>query len=417
MADSETTIVLGQSGLGAPPRLAQIGREWVDGKLGRDVVIDFAHPHRIVVFGKVSTGKSHTLGVLTEEIALQEAGRVIVLDPLGTFWGLARPSSERKLCKQWNLTPRAFPAKIFSLKGALPGDFDHREVTQFAFHGADLSVDEYLRILDIDPQSQMANVVQVGLVEMNKRIGRQQHSEAYSLDELQTIMIRGFKGNIHPTSQKSLQARFLRTKSWDIFDADLPSMDTVVSADGLSVAAVGWIRFLPKHLPHELLFGVVSDALLRAKYRLLFDELKKRTAAMQGGRSKYVPQRSWLILDEAKWFIPPEKANRTRKIVEQYVEQGRNLYASVIIATQSPELIDPAVLSQTDVVIAHRLSTHENMKALAQRVRSQTPSQINDLLNDLPTEPGFAAGFDDTRDEPVVFKVRPRLSLHIGGDI
>jgi hypothetical protein len=417
MADSETTIILGQSGLGTRPKLASIGREWVDGKLARNVVIDFAHPHRIAVFGKVGTGKSHTLGVLTEEIALQKAGRVIVLDPLGTFWGLTRPSPERKLCEQWGLTPHAFSATIFSLKGALPGGFKQGAITQFAFHGADLSVDEYLRLLDIDPQTQMANVVQVGLVEMNKRIGRQQHSKEYSLDELQTIMIRGFKGNIHPTSQKSLQARFLRTKSWDIFDADLPSVDNVVSADGLSVAEVGWLRFLPKHLPHDLLIGVVSDALLRAKHRLLFDELKDRTATMQSGSRSHVADRSWLILDEAKFFIPPDKTSRTRKIVAEYVEQGRNLFASVIIATQSPELIDAAVLSQTDVVIAHRLSTHENMKALSKRVRSQTAGQINDLLNDLPAEPGFAAGFDDTRNEPVVFKIRPRISLHIGGDI
>jgi len=419
MVDTDNRIVLGHSDPSTATSLAQVGREWANGELRREVCIDLAHPHRIAVFGKVGTGKSHTLGVLIEEIALQDAGSAVVLDPIGIYWGLLHPSDEKKLCKTWGLVPRKFDARIFTLKGALPGGFSSAEVQEFAFHGANLSVDEYLRLLNIDTNTQMASVLQVGLVEMNKRIAREQHPKDYSLDDLQTVMLRGFKGNIHPTAQRSLNARFIRTKSWDLFDTRLPAIDSVVARAGLSVATVGWIRFLPPEFPHELLFGVVSDALLRAKHRLLFEELKARTAALHRDRRVHnqAAERSWLVLDEAKFFIPPGATGRTREIVAEYVEQGRNLYASLIIATQSPELIDAAVLSQTDVVIAHRLSTHGNMKALAERVRSRTPSQISDLLNSLPVEPGFAAAFDDTRDEPVVFKVRPRLSYHPGGDI
>jgi hypothetical protein len=60
-----------------------------DGSAGAPVGIDLDRPHAMCVVGKRGSGKSHTLGVLAEELADVRGVTPIVLDPMGAFDGLA----------------------------------------------------------------------------------------------------------------------------------------------------------------------------------------------------------------------------------------------------------------------------------------------------------------------------------------
>jgi DNA helicase HerA-like ATPase len=60
-----------------------------DGSDGASVALDVDAPHAGLVVGKRGSGKSHTLGVLAEELARAAGVAPILVDPMGAFGGLA----------------------------------------------------------------------------------------------------------------------------------------------------------------------------------------------------------------------------------------------------------------------------------------------------------------------------------------
>jgi len=59
-----------------------------DGSHGVPVRVDVDRPHAGLVVGKRGTGKSHTLGVLAEELARADGVAPVVVDPMGAFEGV-----------------------------------------------------------------------------------------------------------------------------------------------------------------------------------------------------------------------------------------------------------------------------------------------------------------------------------------
>jgi DNA helicase HerA-like ATPase len=410
--ENEEAIILGRTGDETGSKLAYLGKEYIDGALGAKVYLDLSLSHRIMVFGQTGQGKSYTLGVLAEEVTDNKAGDVLVLDPLSVFWALTKPNDKAEIEKHWGVRAKKYQASLFALKGCLLTGFTD-VVTEFAFHGHELAVDEILRVLKIDPVTQMANAIQTGIIRISDRIERGLQKKGYSLDDIERETFRGYREVIHPSTRNALRARFLTTKSWRIFDTRYPSLEDVVSHKGLSVLLAGWVRHLGKDLPHSTLFEILGDAVIRARYRLIEQEYFGRMERLQAG-DEVKQQPSWLILDEARDFVPPNKSTRTREIIERWVEQGRNYRASIAVATQSPELIDERVIAQSDIVISHRLKTHDNIRSLTERIRGLPPSVVRGLLEDLPAQPGFAVVFEDTMDAPLAIKIRNRKSFHPG---
>jgi len=68
---------------------ARLGRYRArDGSGGASVDLDVERPHAAAVVGKRGTGKSHTLGVVAEELADAAGVTPILVDPMGAFGGL-----------------------------------------------------------------------------------------------------------------------------------------------------------------------------------------------------------------------------------------------------------------------------------------------------------------------------------------
>jgi len=60
-----------------------------DGSPGAPVELDLETPHAVVVVGKRGSGKSHTLGVIAEELLGTAGVTPVVADPMGVFGGLS----------------------------------------------------------------------------------------------------------------------------------------------------------------------------------------------------------------------------------------------------------------------------------------------------------------------------------------
>jgi DNA helicase HerA-like ATPase len=102
------TFVLGRDDGDGP--VADVGvYRALDGSRGAPVALDLDRPHAVAVVGKRGYGKSHTLGVLLEELAAAPGLAPVVVDPMGTFAQLAEADG---ITATATATPTVDPAAL-----------------------------------------------------------------------------------------------------------------------------------------------------------------------------------------------------------------------------------------------------------------------------------------------------------------
>ncbi len=172
--------------------------------------------------------------------------------------------------------------------------------------------------------------------------------------------------------------------SWGVFDDDgLTATDlggsevTVVDVSRLDAAAMNAV------------VSGIGDVLYRARV----DETIARLP--------------WLLLDEAHAFFDGVAASTLRTILTR----GRTPGVSLVAATQRPSAIPDVGISQSDVVVSHRLTSLADIEAL-ERAR---PSYVQSSLADrMPTAPGEVVVVDDATETVHAATIRRRDTPHGG---
>jgi hypothetical protein len=86
---------------------------------------------------------------------------------------------------------------------------------------------------------------------------------------------------------------------------------------------------------------------------------------------------------------------------------------SLVAATQRPGALPGVAISQSDLLIAHRLTAVADVEALG----DATPTYLTGTLRDrLPTAPGGAVVVDDATESVHGVQVRRRETPHGGAD-
>jgi len=96
------------------------------------------------------------------------------------------------------------------------------------------------------------------------------------------------------------------------------------------------------------------------------------------------------------------------------VREGRQPGISLVLASQQPGKIHTDVMTQSDVVIAHRLTAQVDVEALEQLTQTYMHEGLNEQLARLPKNTGSAVVFDDDNERVFAIKVRPRITWHGG---
>ena len=172
--------------------------------------------------------------------------------------------------------------------------------------------------------------------------------------------------------------------SWDYFDAD---------ADGVASLLDG---------------GAVLDctrsrgAALRAVVFAVAEALYRMALAGDGSA---LP---WLLVDEAHACASGVAADA----VETLYTRGRAPGASVVLATQRPSVLPGVAVSQSDFVVAHRVTSRADVDALA----ATRPTYLDGTLaSRLPENRGEALVVDDATESAYTIRVRERRTEHGGG--
>jgi hypothetical protein len=123
----------------------------------------------------------------------------------------------------------------------------------------------------------------------------------------------------------------------------------------------------------------------------------------------------WLIVDEAHEFLPNDGVTPATAPLTTILREGRQPGISLVLASQQPGKISTDVITQSDIVIAHRITSEVDIDALGKLMQSYMRQDLNRQLDDLPRDSGAALVFDDTNERMYAVLVRPRMSWHGGG--
>jgi len=185
---------------------------------------------------------------------------------------------------------------------------------------------------------------------------------------------------------------------------------TVLDLSTFASADAGWNV-------KSLVIGLVATKLFSSRVMARRAEEVQELAATL----RYAPRESvkkeplvWIAVDEAHEFLPSAGKTAATDPLVTLLREGRQPGISLLLASQQPGKIHTDVLTQSDVVIAHRLTAKIDTDALAALVQSYMRAGLDVVLNDLPREKGAAVVMDDTNEKVYPVRIRPRFSWHGG---
>ncbi|OYR39300.1 ATP-binding protein [Halorubrum sp. Eb13] len=323
-----------------------------DGSAGAPVGVDADRPHAGVVFGKRGTGKSYTLGVLAEGLADASGVSAVVVDPMGVFGGL-RNAGGRVVDPA--VRPTAIPA------AAWPD------------------------LLGLDPTSGPGGVVWRAVAEATRDAGVAGDTGA---DAVSVADLRGRVAEADaPADARRAAANHLRlAASWGVFDADAPPIASLATDGAPTVLDLAGVP------------EAAAAAVVRAVARGLYD-------ARIDGDCDRLP---WLLVDEAHAFFGGVADPALRTLLTR----GRAPGVSLVCATQRPGALPSVAVSQSDLLVCHRLTAERDVARLAE---ADATYLAGDLASRLPTGTGEALVVDDATETAHTLRVRERRTPHGGG--
>ena len=122
----------------------------------------------------------------------------------------------------------------------------------------------------------------------------------------------------------------------------------------------------------------------------------------------------WIFIDEAHEFLPREGKTPATDALVQLLREGRQPGLSLVLATQQPGQIHRDVMTQSDIVISHRVTAKPDIEALNEIMQTYLLQNIQQQIDELPSLKGSAIILDDNSERIYPIRVRPRFTWHGG---
>ena len=388
--------------------------------LSNKIFLDVAKSHVVLVSGKRGSGKSYTLGVIAEEISnlpksvSQNIGSLI-FDTMGIYWTMKFANEkDRELLENWELKGKTLPVKVFVpfghydsyIEKGIPVD------TKFALDTMEMSAEDWILMFGlnmIDPISVLIQRI------INSLIESEEEYEIYDIIE-----------RIKTDHQSSVESRiaaiglFEAADTWGIFakEGEKPTrVEDLVNAGKTTVLDLSVYSSVGAFNVRALVISLVSRKIFKQR----MDARKKeeiqavsRGFEFLGAEEKKEYPLVWIIIDEAHEFLPQDKKTIATDSLIQLLREGRQPGISLVLATQQPGKIHTDVMTQSDVVISHRVTSQPDVTALNQIMQSYLLDTIKKYLDDLPTLKGSAIILDDNSERIYPMRIRPRFTWHGG---
>jgi DNA helicase HerA-like ATPase len=373
------------------------------------IYIESNRSRAILICGKRGSGKSYTMGVILEELYGQENTLVIVIDPLRNFYTMSRANEDQEDdLYRWNLSPRGTPVRLL-----IPGDPVKRygkkvidalqsqgvQVESFRINPGDLAPDTWLDLFNLSLTEPM------GLA-LYRSVSQLRHAQEvyFSLEDLIDKVKKSSRAK--ETTTEALLARLeVALDEWDLFSSYYKEVTEIFDVQAVNVIDVGVLGSSRFGLRNLVVLILTQDLFRKRSQARLQEELGLPTG---------VPK-VWLAIDEAQEFVPSGRTSLSKESLIQWVKEGRQPGLSLIAATQQPAAIDRELLSQCDLVLAHKVTTSDDVDALNRLSHNYMASELKQYLRQINRK-GEALLVDDEEEVVKVAEIRPRRSRHGGAE-
>jgi intein/homing endonuclease len=377
--------------------------------------------HSFIANGIIShnSGKSYSLGAIAEELSNlpPEAARniaPIIFDTMGIFWTMKyKNEKDKPLLEKWALETKNLPVKIFVPFGK---EVDYREKNipfdkTFALKASELNAEDWITIFNL----QMTSLTGVLLSRVIAKLQETKHS--FTLDDIQSAIHSDRESN--KDTKEIVSSLFLAAATWGIFSTSKEGTEIsdLVNAGKTTILDVSIYSSVGAFNVRALVISLISRKLFNTR---MDARKKEELEALQHGQDylAYKTTRKeplvWIFIDEAHEFLPRDDKTPATDALVQILREGRQPGISLVLATQQPGQIHKDVMTQSDIVIAHRLTAQPDIESLNQIMQTYLLANIKQQIDDLPRETGAAIILDDNSERIYPVRMRPRFTWHGG---
>ena len=387
--------------------------------LSNKIWMDIARSHVILVAGKRGGGKSYSISAIAESLSAlpqEEAKNIapLIFDTMGIFWTMKYPNEKDSLLlKEWDLKPKSLPVKIFVPFGKA-AEYDKKSIPYdetFALKPGQLNAQDWLSIFNL-------NMITLPGVLIEKTITHLQSKEGnYTIsDILEKIK---HDSSASSESKQIVSGLFQAAQTWGIFSQTKEGTEIkdLVTAGTTSILDISVYSSISGFNIRALVISLVSRKLFQDRMSARKSE---EIEAIRHGQDylSYTTKRSdplvWLFLDEAHEFLRKDEKTPATDALVQILREGRQPGISLVLATQQPGQIHKDVLTQSDIVLSHRVTAAPDIEALNQIMQTYLLSNIKQQLDNLPRLKGSAILLDDNSERIYPIRIRPKFTWHGG---
>jgi len=360
---------------------------------------------------------SYTLGVIAEALSTlekQSAENIasLIFDTMGIFWTMKYENNkDAVLLAEWGIQARNVPVKVFVPFGFFQEYKDKGiEVDEeFALKISELSSSDWVSLFEM-------NFIQQEAVLIENVIDSLKIRSSFGFEDIRQEIRT--KKNFNQKIKNAVLTLFDAAEGWGVFSENKGTkISELISGGETSIIDLSMYTSIGGFNVRGLVIGLVC--------KKLFDERivarrNEEIQTIQHGLDYlyFSPIRKmplvWVFIDEAHEFLPRDGGTPASNALIQLLREGRQPGISIVLATQQPGKIHTDAITQSDIVISHRVTAEQDMKALNEIMQSYIYEGIKGKMNSLPRLKGSAIILDDNSERIYPMKVRPRFTWHGG---
>ena len=393
-----------------------VSMESIEGKF---TVYDICVPenHNFIA-NDVIVHNSYTIGTIAEALSdlnSEESANIapLIFDTMGIFWTMKyKNMKDSDLLEEWGLKSKNVPIRVFA-------PFGHYQ--EYKDKGVNVDAEFSIKISELEPTDwvslfELKFTDSIAVVIESVISGLKESKKSFSFEDIYDLINRA--KNIEQNVKNSAIALFDAAKTWKVFDEkNGTSVRDLISAGETTVIDLSMYASLGTFNVRALIIGLVSKKIFNERMSSRKDE---EIQAIQHGMdyARYRIKREmplvWIFIDEAHEFLPREGKTPSTDALVQLLREGRQPGISLVLATQQPGKIHTDAMTQSDIVISHRVTAKLDVDALNDITQSYLHSNISDKINGLPRLKGSAIILDDNSERIYPMRVRPRFTWHGG---
>jgi hypothetical protein len=224
-------------------------------------------------------------------------------------------------------------------------------------------------------------------------------------------------------SQETINAAFglfEAAETWGIFSERIEEstkIEDLINAGKTTVMDLSVYNSVGTFNVRALVISIISRKIFNE--RMLARKKEEIKSISKGLDYSYSSEKKenplvWIFIDEAHEFLPLNEKTIATDALIQLLREGRQPGISLVLATQQPGQIHRDVMTQSDIVIAHRVTSQPDLQALNYIMQSYLLDSIKKYMDDLPDLKGSAIILDDNSERIYPMKIRPRFTWHGG---